>query len=114
MECFRNYTPDDIVLILPNDEQITFPSLGVAYITGKNIIIDRINGVEIRKKCYNEINGLPSDDTQGIIYIVTRPVSQENSRRENRRIDLVYPDTDHHDCLHDKNSIRTITGFVFQ
>ena len=113
MNLFRNYTSDEIVLTLPNDEELRFPSLGIAYITGKNIIIDRIDGVEIRKKCYNEINGIPDENTE-IIYIVSRAVAHENSRRENRRIDLVYPDTDHHDCLHDKNSIRTITGFVFQ
>lgn len=111
MNIFENYTPHTIVVKPGNDEQLTFPSLGVARVTEEQSMRSKVENIELRETKYKEITGLPEPSTNKM-YIVSMVVAQANLRTTSPRVDLVCPDTGR-TCLRDeKGQICAVTGFV--
>lgn len=111
MDIFENYTPHTIIVKPSEDEQLTFPSLGVARVTEEQSVRTKINNIELRETRYKEIIGLP-ESSNGKMYIVSIVVAQANLRSTDPRVDLICPDTGR-TCLRDeKGQITAVTGFV--
>lgn len=111
MNIFENYTPHTIIVKVTEDEQLTFPSLGVARVTEEQSVRSKVGNIELRETRYKEITGLPEPSTDKLL-IVSMVVAQANLRTTNPRTDLVCPDTGR-TCLRDeKGQICGVTGFV--
>jgi len=85
---FINYTPHNIVIRLPDDTDIVFPSNGVARVPTRRKAQEPIDGIPRTRVTDGEIRGLPKPE-EGIIYIVSSKVRKASDRK-----DLASPDTD--------------------
>jgi hypothetical protein len=83
-----NYTPHTVNIINENREIIkSFESQGVARVGTKQEVVGNVEGVEIVKTTYTEIEGLP-EEKEDVFYIVSMVVLNASDRK-----DLICPDT---------------------
>jgi len=102
---FINYTPHNIVIRLPSETDIIFPSKGIARVSTHRRALQPIAGIPTTKLIESEIRGLPKPQ-KGIIYIVSSKVRKASDRK-----DLVSPDTDK--AIRDEyGQIIAVRGFV--
>lgn len=86
---FRNFTPHVVVIELPSGEGLTFRSEGIARCTTSSEKVGEVEGIEIVRNVFGEVEGLPESNGEDF-FIVSFPVLQALA---GKRKDLVGPDT---------------------
>jgi len=124
-ECFVNYllendketieiinaTPHPIVL-KTSSKEITYPKSDIlARVETKSKKVDDIE-VEVYENVYGDVQGLPKEKN-GVYYIVSAMVLSANKESNNKRTDLIAPDTSPNGgAIRDGGQIKAVTRFV--
>lgn len=102
-----NYTPHDINLYGEDKKFIeSFPSCGNARVQVSQVACRNVNGYEVYKSKYGEVEGLPEIEYDTVL-IVSFMVKQASDRP-----DLICPNTSPQGCLRDQDGkIFGVTSF---
>lgn len=102
---FINFTPHTIVL---NDGR-SFEPVGLARVSTSFSTVEE----DICSQVFGQVVGLPEDEVEGTLLIVSSIVLSANAASENPRTDLVAPATGHPLCVrNDKGQITSVPCFV--
>lgn len=76
---FVNLTPHNVNIMRGDQGNLIVPPSGLVSRVMKNLVKDKVNGVEVVSFNYGEIKGLPTPQA-GVIYIVSDMVAQAAKR----------------------------------
>jgi len=76
---FVNLTPHNVNIMRGVEGNLIIPPSGLVSRVMKNLVKDKVNGVEVVSFNYGEIKGLPTPQA-GVIYIVSDMVAQAAKR----------------------------------
>ena len=76
---FVNLTPHNVNIMRGTQGNLIVPPSGLVSRVMKNLVKDKVNGVEVVSFNYGEIKGLPTPQ-DGVIYIVSDMVAQAAKR----------------------------------
>ena len=87
MATIKNMTPHTINIVTEDGREIcSIPSDGIARVSSRTDVVDKIGDVPITKTVFGEVEGLP-EETDGVLFIVSRMVQSAASERH----DLLVP-----------------------
>lgn len=105
-----NLTPHDVVIRLEEGREKIYPSEGNARVSTFSEVVGNVDGIEVVKQSYGEIEGLPKPK-EGVLYIVSLVVRM--AAQAQGRDDVISPDTSPQGAIRDgEGRIVAVRRFV--